>query len=365
MIREHPLWTNLNRLVIVTAALISFKLFTYFVQNFLPVFAEVVQKLFTAFLPFILALILAFLLEPLVVSLMRVLHIRRTYAAILTLIAALATLGLFVFLLVARLYTELSELAVSLPNYSYIVDFVTQRVDSLEKFITVNPQVQATLYSATESLLKSLQEWAKSGSIFLLGFLAALPRVFIVLVVSIVATMLVSSSFPSVKRFIEGLFPKRWHLSAQLVSQDLGTALVGFLRAEVMLVTVTTLTTIMGLLLIGNRYAVTLGVFAGILDLVPVVGTGLLFVPWIIGALIWGSLGEGLKLLVMWLITVILRQFLEPKIMSKNIGLDPLPTLVSMYVGLQLFGGAGLILGPTVVIAYGAMRKAGIWGGPR
>lgn len=361
MNQERPLWNNLNRLVIITGLLIILKLFTYFFTDFLPVFGEVLQKLLTAFLPFILALIVAFLLEPAVQGLMRALRVRRAYAAFLTLVAALGILGLFLFLLITRLYTELSELAVNLPNYSIVIDYVTRQVNSIEKFITVNPQVQNTLYSATESLLKSLQEWAKSGSIFLLNFLAALPEVFIVLLVSIVATLLVSSSFPSVKRFIEGLFPKRWHLSAQVVGQDLSTAMVGFLRAELTLISITAVTTIVGLSLIGNRYAFILGVLAGLLDLVPVVGTGMLFVPWIGGLLIMGFWGEGIKLAVMWLITVIIRQFLEPKILSKNIGLEPLQTLVSMYVGLKLFGGIGLILGPTVVITYGALRKAGIW----
>ncbi len=361
MDQNHPLWTNLNRLSIVTGALVSLKLFTYFIKDFLPVFGQVLHSLFVAFLPFIFAVLVAFLLEPLVVSLMKTLRIKRAYAAVLTLIMALSILGLFVFLIVARLYTELSELAVSMPNYSHVIDFVTRQVDTIEKYVTVNPQIQSTLYTTTEALLRSLQDWAKSGSILLLNVLAALPGVFIVLIVSIVATMLVSLSFPSVKRFIEGFFPKRWHGSAQIVGQDLGAALVGFLRAEVMLVSVTAFTTILGLLLVGNRYAVTLGVFAGILDLVPVVGTGMLFVPWIITLLIWGSFSEGLKILVMWFVTVVLRQMLEPKIMSKNIGLQPLPTLVSMYVGLQLFGGAGLILGPTTVIIYGALHKAGVW----
>lgn len=361
MDQNQPLWTNLNRLIIVTGALVGLKLFTYFVQEFLPVFGKAVHSLFIAFLPFVLAVLVAFLLEPLVLSLMKSLRIKRAYAAVLTLIAALTTIGLFVFLLVARLYTELSELAVSLPNYSHVIDFMTRQVDTIEKYMTVNPQIQSTLYTTTEALLRSLQDWAKSGSLLLLSFLAALPGVFIVLVVSIVATMLVSASFPSVKHFIEGLFPKRWHGSAHVVGQDLGAALVGFLRAEVMLVSVTSFTTIIGLLLVGNRYAVTLGVFAGILDLVPVVGTGMLFVPWIIMLFIWGSFSEGVKILAMWLITVVLRQFLEPKIMSKNIGLHPLPTLVSMYVGLKLFGGAGLILGPTIVIIYGALHKAGVW----
>jgi len=363
--QNQPLWTSINRLAVVTSVLVLLKVFTYFFQEFLPVFGSVIGKTLSAFLPFIIALLLAFLLEPLVVRLMRAIHLRRPYAVVLTLSLAIAVLSLFIFSLVARLYTELSELAITLPNYGYIVDLVIKQVDSVEKFVKVNPQIQSTLFTSTETLAKTLQEWAKSGSVFLLSFLAALPRVFIVLIVSLVATLLISSSYPNVKQFISHMFPRRWHVSAQAVSEGLGAAVVGYIRAQAILVSVTALTTIAGLLIIGNRYAVTLGVLTGFMDLVPIVGTGILFVPWVIGLFIMGLFGEGLKLLLMWFITVVLRQFLEPKIMAKGIGLHPLPTLISMYVGLQLLGGIGLIVGPGLVISYEALRKAGVFGPPK
>ncbi|MFZ3129696.1 MAG: AI-2E family transporter, partial [Desulfosporosinus sp.] len=139
----------------------------------------------------------------------------------------------------------------------------------------------------------------------------------------------------------------------------------GYLRAQAILVSVTAFSTIGGLLLMGNRYAVTLGVLAGLLDIVPIVGTGMLFVPWIVGLIILGSVGEGLKVLLIWIITVTVRQFLEPKVLSNGIGIHPLPTLISMYVGLQLLGGIGLIVGPALVISYEALRKAGVFGAPK
>ena len=363
--QKHPIWTNLNRLAVVTTGLVLLKVFTYFFQDFLPVFGEVISDAFSAFLPFIIALLLAFLLEPLVVRIMRGVRIRRTYASVLSLILAFAGLSLFIFLIVARLYTELSELAIAFPNYSYLVDLVTKQVETVERFVKVNPQIQTTLFASTESLARTLQEWAKSGSTFLLGILTALPGVFIVMVVSLVATLLMSSTYPNVKKFIGNLFPNRWYDHAQAVSEDLGAAIVGYLRAQAILVSVTAFSTIGGLLLMGNRYAVTLGVLAGLLDIVPIVGTGMLFVPWIVGLLIMGSFAEGMKLLAMWIITVTVRQFLEPKVLSNGIGIHPLPTLVSMYVGLQVLGGIGLLVGPALVISYEAIRKAGAFGSPK
>ncbi|HEY8910540.1 MAG TPA: sporulation integral membrane protein YtvI [Desulfosporosinus sp.] len=363
--RRSNLWVSLNRLAMVTSALVLLKVFTYFFQEFLPVFGEVIGRTFSAFLPFVIALVLAFLLEPLVAWLMRAVRMRRSYASVLTLILAITVLSLFIFLIIARLYTELSELAINLPNYGYLVDLVTRQVDSVERFVKVNPQIQSTMFATTESLAKTLQEWAKSGSAFLLGFLTALPRVFIVMIVSLVATLMMSSTYPNVKRFLANLFPRRWHLSAQTVSQDLGAAVVGYLRALAILMSVTAFTTIIGLLLIGNRYAVTLGVLAGLLDAVPIVGTGILFGPWIIGLFIMGLFGEGFKVILMWVVTLVIRQFLEPKIMSQGIGLHPLPTLISMYVGLQLLGLGGILMGPAVVISYEALRKVGIFGHPK
>lgn len=364
-IQKHPLWSNIDKLAIVTSLLVLLKVFTYFFEDFLPVFAEVIGNLFSAFLPFIIALIIAFLLEPLLVRVMRSVRIRRPYAAVLTLLLAIAGLSLFVFLIVARLYTELSELAISLPNYGYLLDFVTKQVDTAERFVKVNPQIQDTLFTTTEALARTLQEWAKSGSAFLLSVLTALPRVFIIIVVSAVATLLISSSYPNVKRFISNLFPRRWHVSAQAISEDLGAAVVGYLRSQAILVSVTSIATIGGLLLMGNRYAVTLGVMAGLLDIVPIVGTGMLFVPWAVALFIMGSFGEGLKILVMWIVIMTVRQFLEPKVLSKGIGIHPLPTLISMYVGLQLIGGYGLIVGPALVICYEAVRKVGVFGPPK
>ncbi len=364
-IQKHPLWGNINRLAILTILLVLLKVFTYFFQDFLPVFGEVIGNLFSAFLPFIIALFIAFLLEPLLVRVMRAVRISRPYASVLTLLIATAGLSLFVFIIVARLYTELSELAISLPNYGYLLDLVSKQVETAERFVEVNPQIQDTLFTATQTLASTLQTWAKSSSAFLLSFLTALPRVFILIVVSIVATFLISSSYPNVKRFISNLFPRRFRVSAQAISEDLGAAVVGFVRSQAILVSVTTLATIGGLLLMGNRYAVTLGVLAGLLDIVPIIGTGMLFLPWVAGLFIMGSFGEGLKLLVMWIIIVTLRQFLEPKIMSKGIGIHPLPTLISMYVGLQLIGGVGLIVGPSFVICFEAVRKLRVLGPPK
>lgn len=362
---EQRLKDNINRLVFITFVLVLLKAFTYFFQEFMPVFSQVLSKLLSAFLPFFIAFFIALLLEPLVNKLMRSLKIRRPLATLVSLIIVILGIGSIVFLITVRLYTELSDLAISLPSYGYLMSFFNNILDTVENFIQLNPEIQATLTKATQGIMDSLQGWALSGSKFLLGFISALPGVFVVLVISIVATFFMSASYPGVKGFFNSLLPRKWKSSAQSVSRDLGTAVVGFVRAEAILISVTGVFLTIGLLMMGNPYAFTIGFISAFLDLLPIVGTGMIFVPWIIGLFILGSVTEGIKLLVIYLIAVVIRQVIEPKIMSENIGIHPLATLISMYVGLKLFGGFGLILGPGLVIIYEALRKAGVFTVPK
>jgi sporulation integral membrane protein YtvI len=356
---------NLNRLAVVTFILVLLKLFTYIFNEFLPVFGEVINKLLIALLPFILAFLIAFLLEPLVTRFMRGLRLRRPYAAVVALIFTLLFIGVLIFFIVVRLHTELSELAITLPSYSYFFDMIHSQMDAFQTFLKVNPQIQSTLDNSTQAILNTLQDWAKTGSLFLLNFLSALPGFFIVLVVTIVATLLMSSSFPGIKRFFGNLIPRKYQIGAQRVSEDLGMAIFGFIRGMSILISVTGIILTIGLLILGNRYAFTIGFTAALLDLLPIVGTGIIFIPWAIGLFIVGSVSYGLKILLLWVFVTVVRQILEPKIMSHNIGLHPLPTLMSMYIGLKLFGGVGLILGPGLVIVFEALRKAGIFTDPK
>ena len=109
------------------------------------------------------------------------------------------------------------------------------------------------------------------------------------------------------------------------------------------------------------KYIFTIGIVVGILDILPILGPGTFFVPWIIWALISGDTKVALSLLIVYIIISVVRQFLEPKIIGDNIGLHPLATLISLYVGLQLGGVIGMIMGPVLVVIFIACYRAGVF----
>ena len=105
-----------------------------------------------------------------------------------------------------------------------------------------------------------------------------------------------------------------------------------------------------GLAFVGNSYYILLGVIVGILDALPLIGVGVVMIPW---SIVYMFMGEYLKAATMFTIFIIcylLREFLEPKLMGQKIGMSPIASLISIYVGYRLFGIIGMVAGPFVYV---------------
>lgn len=360
--KKSSLRINLNRLIVVASLLLLLKLITYTVQEFIPVFGLVMGQVFSALFPFIIAFILAFLIEPLVIKLIEKFNIKRLYASLMVLTVVIISLVLLLILLGSRLYRELAELATTMPAmYEKTITLIAEKSLVFQRYIELNPEIQNAINSSTQEIINTLQTIIKTGSMVVLAFLGALPGFMIVIVIATVATLIISISFPQVKEWFFERIKGKYNAKTRIVATDLGSALVGFLRAMTILVSVTALVSTIGLLLIGNKYAFTLGILAGFLDLLPIIGPSLVFIPWTLVLLFTGELALALKVLLIYLAATVIRVALEPKVMSQNIGIHPLPTLISVYVGLKLLGAVGLIIGPALVVFYEAVRKAGMF----
>lgn len=141
-----------------------------------------------------------------------------------------------------------------------------------------------------------------------------------------------------------------FHREFSLLGRRLVTVVNAWLRTQLIIMTITAVLCIIGLFLIGNPYAILFGIGIGILDALPIFGTGTVLIPWGILLMVQKAWGKALVILGLYVICYFLRQIMEAKIMGDQVGLSALETLASMYVGLQLFGIAGFLLGPIGLI---------------
>ena len=119
-----------------------------------------------------------------------------------------------------------------------------------------------------------------------------------------------------------------------------------YIRSYTIIMIITFGELLLGFIIIGAKNAAVYALLIAIFDVLPVVGTGAVMIPWAIFELLRGNVGYGMGLLIIWGAVTVVRNVIEPKIVGKQVGLHPLVALIAMFVGTKLFGFVGLILLP-------------------
>ena len=149
--------------------------------------------------------------------------------------------------------------------------------------------------------------------------------------------------------------PKKWVQKIGAHIREITKGLGGYLKAEVILILVSFVISVIGLYFIrfigmDVKYPLLMALGIGFVDALPILGSGSVMVPWAIICGINGDFKLGISIIVLWIIMSLVRQFLEPKIVSGKIGIHPIFTLIAMYTGFKIIGVMGMLIGPIVLI---------------
>ncbi|MDD2432111.1 MAG: sporulation integral membrane protein YtvI [Clostridia bacterium] len=342
-----------KRLLKIVVIFITLLTLYFTVAYFIPLTYDVLAFLLKAFLPFVLAIIIAILIDPLV-DFLESKKIKRGFAVVIALVLLIVVIAFILIVVISRLVIELSDLYQQVPFYTRnIYSYFLDSLEVLRNFLTSNPlpqEAQTAILNSMNAVIDQTGNLIAKITNFLFGLLAGLPGFFTILLVSALATFFISKDKVRLIQLFYKLIPQKHIQSTTRLITHISDALVGFFRAELILISITTVLATIGLFILGIDYAFTIGIIIGFLDLLPVVGPGTLFIPWAIIALFCANYKVGLGLLILYGIISVVRQVIEPKILSQNIGLNPLAVLLALYLGLKLLGIWGIIIGPFVFI---------------
>ncbi|WNQ09980.1 sporulation integral membrane protein YtvI [Paenibacillus aurantius] len=317
---------------------------------------------FTYGAPFLLALVFAILLEPLVQLVMRFNRIKRPLASML--ICTLFTLVLigFIYGIGAKIVFETASFVKSVPTHWTDPDgLIQQATDSIKSMVaSFSPQLADQLETGLGSTLRSLTGIFTGVTGYFLNFAAKVPNLLIAMIVFLLAFYLYSINLPKVKESFLSLFDEQTRPQIDSVLLVLRRAILGFIMAQLILSAITFVLMLVGLMLLKTGYALALAFLVTIVDLLPILGTGSVLVPWAIYEIVMGNTFLGTGLLIMFAVVTVVRRIVEPKVLGNAVGIGSLAALVSLYVGFKLVGVIGLFLGPLVIIIYTALRQVGL-----
>ncbi len=325
--------------------------------------------------PFIIAIILAFLMNPLVNFLEKNARFPRSVSVILSLLLIFSILAGLLILLITEIVSGTNYLASVIPDH--IETFVTYFENFIAHTIIPFYNETATLFnkldiSQQQAIIKNIKnvgnDFTADASDFIQSSFKNIPAVIgwipstaSVLLFSLMATFFISKDWHRLESLIEKLLPDKIFSDGKKVMLDLKQALLGFITAQFTLLSLTTIVILIGLLILRVDYAITIALLFGFIDFIPYVGTGSIFIPWITYELITGDTGFAIGLAVLYIVVIVQRQLIEPKVLSSSIGLDPLATLVALFIGYKWMGFFGLILGPIILVIINTLYRANIF----
>jgi len=362
---DPELKQNLKKLLALTS-LVMILLAIYLTFNYiLPLVGRVASYFPVVLMPFILALVIAIIVEPVVVFFETRAGMRRNSAVVLSLVMVIGGFVALLILLSVVLIRETNELyRLALTRSDDVINQVLIWINEYRiSFLELNlpPQVESAVQLNLQKAVELTQHLMNNFIDALVQLLSRLPSILIFIGISTVATYLIIKNRALIRTFVIRIMPSSVRADGTNIINELIKALSGFVKAYSILITITAILTLVSLKILAVKYALLIGIMVGIADILPILGPGLIFVPWIIWEFIKGNVGMGISLIIVYIIITAVRQFLEPQIVGDSIGLHPLVTLIALYVGLQLGGVFGMILGPISVVIFIACYRAGLF----
>lgn len=314
-------------------------------------------------LPFLLGFLLALTAEPLVRLAIAGLKLRRSWAAGLGVTVTLALLVAVALLLGSAAVREISLLTGQLPD---VRDAAQRGIDQLHGWL--DAAIAQTPDSVRGLLQQTVNTSLKDGSVLmhqvtdrlpgaLTGVLSWIPRGAVSVFTGILSAFMISARLPRLQASLHSRLPKSWHETYLPALRQLRHGLWGWLKAQLKLMLITFAVVGLGLTVLGVDRGILWGGLIALVDAVPVLGTGTALIPWAVISFLQDRVVFGIGLLAVYFVAVTLRTVLEPRLIGRHLGLDPLLTLIAFYAGYKLFGFAGMLLSPVLAAALATVLK--------
>jgi len=316
------------------------------------------------FVPFIIAFILANMLEPMNDWLIKNARIKRKVAIHLTYFLFLSSIVLIIYFTVTKIIIELVNFSTFIQrNIPSLQSWFTDLYQKIQDFIQMlPPETAERINQSFMDFVNQLTNLNLISTVWsaIYGFTTAIPNLFFIFLIILLSLYLFTLHLPRIKNQFYHYFNDNSRKKVEVVLKDIRYATIGFLQAQLILSTITYIISAIGLVILGVNYVLIIAFFIVLVDVLPILGTGSVLVPWAIFELTQNQTYLAIGLIALFLVIVVVRRIIEPKILGERIGLGAISTLISIWVGFKVLGVLGIFLGPILIILYIAFVKAEI-----
>lgn len=302
-------------------------------------------KLAIFYMPFLIGLIISLIVEPIIKIVARKTKLERKKSAIIVIVLIF---GLLLGLLawgVITLFTESSNLMQGLNTYIEIIyNKVKEYIGIIKDGGSKIPSgIVSIIENSSNKVITFITEYISNFLSKVTQIISSLPAIGIYTFITLLATYFICTDKMYIIDTIENQLPNRWARKIGLHSSNIVKSLGRYLKAEVILIGISFIIVLIGLYVLkfigfNVPYPFLSALGIGFVDALPILGSGTVMVPWAIISALNGDIKLGIAIIIIFAIILIARQLIEPRVVSGQIGIHPIFTLIAMYTGFKIMG---------------------------
>lgn len=343
------------------------------------------KYLLPLFFPFLLGYLLAYFIKPMVKYANNKFRIKERTATIVLLVIVVGVIVTGLVVVVIKTSGQIKNLIMNYDKYEEKINIVMDRTCCMaEKYSGINKdKIENMLNKGIDGITEIGKSTDAKYTIMnkSLSMVVTAGEVFAIILTSVVSAyfMIMNGNYDKKKKiFLHRVQPVTKENEEQNSKEDnsvknksgnilledlkqisgkIGKVCIAYLKTELILMIITSAICFIGFKIMNNKYSLFLAVLVGFLDALPIIGVGILLIPFVIIYIILGNYFKAVITFITFLICYLVREFAEPKLMGSQIGISPLMSLISMYVGYKLFGIIGIVTGPIAYVLIDILMK--------
>lgn len=322
-------------------------------------------KTLTYTLPFVLAFIFALILQKPTKYLINKLKFKNALASIITTVLFFTIILAVLSLLITSLTTELFQLGKNAQQYFIDTSYINDLVSKIKNYYNnLDPSllntVQTNLSSSLAKISTLLTSFVSGTVTWLVSFLASVPYIIMVVLFTFLSTYFFTKEMTSAKTKFKSIIPMSNSEKILSIYKEAKKMLSSYAFSYSIIIFITFIETLIGFLFFKVKYAFILSIVCAIADILPILGIGTIYLPVAIVYYLSKQYITVIGVLILYVLVSIIRQIIEPKIVSSSLGIHPVPILAAIFIGLKVNGITGMFFFMFLVVFYTIFKKVNV-----
>ena len=312
--------------------------------------------------PFVLALIIAYLTKPLTRFLIKRLRLSRSLSSLISTLLVFIILFVIISSIIFKVTVEAKQLISSAPNLDVIRKFFENNIDKLRVYYS---QIDASIIQKMQEQISSLV--TKTYDIIvniitrLFSLAIGLPVLFMIIFITFIATYFFTRDISDMEDKFLSAFSSSGREKVRRIWFESSKMFGNYIRSYSLIIFLTFLETLIGFSLIGVKYSLMLSILCAMLDILPVLGIGAVYFSLAIIYIVAQNYATAVFIILLYIAVTVIRQIVEPKLVSSSLGLHPVAVLAAIYIGIKAYGFIGMIYLIFLMVFYNILKKVKIF----